>query len=266
MEYLLVMLHVKSTAPGSEEHRIHPCDFFVTGDSLLRHECAITTVSVSEPEPALYGGLFTGGEAEGWAAYLVNQGEKSLVLIVGGMSNFDESTYRYIALEEDVLLSIPPGLDAILPNQAGMERSSPASRSEKIITENWEITLLEAVRGEAAWSMVKDAADFNPAPVEGMEYIAAKVRARYIGTEEHAGRIDTFAFRSTGSANVVYDNPMIILGPRPRLSMAVYPGGEVEGWIVVQAGQGESGVMLVYRSTEVEDINTPSPRYISLEP
>jgi hypothetical protein len=266
MEFLLVRLHVKSTASDGEEHRIHPCEFYVTGDSLIRHDCAMTTVSISEPKPALYAGLFTGGEAEGWAGYLINQGEKSLVLIAAGEDTYDESTHRYIALDEGASLGVSPDLAGIQPNDPGMERSNPASRSEKIITENWEISVLDVVRGEEAWAMVKNADDFNAPPAEGMEYITVKIHARNIGTVDKAVNIDTFAFRTTGSANVVYDNPLIVLGPRPRLFIALYPGGEYEGWIVMQVARGETGVTLIYRSSAETDISYPYQRYISLEP
>ena len=34
--------------------------------------------------------------------------------------------------------------------------------------------------------------------------------------------------------------------PDPAINISLFPGGEYEGWLVLQAGQGETGVMLVF--------------------
>lgn len=190
MEYLLVKLLVKCTYADDEEHSISGYDFRVTGDHLIRY----STASVVEPEPALDAQLFTDGEAEGWSAYLIDQGENNLILIVDEVMNWDDDRFRYIALDEGASITVPAELSDIKPTDSGKERSSPAPFGETITTEDWQIAITEAVRGNDAWTMVQDANQFNDPPKEGMEYIAVKVRVRYISTVDQATHIDAYHY------------------------------------------------------------------------
>jgi|FaiFalDrversion2_1042247.scaffolds.fasta_scaffold02656_1 hypothetical protein len=261
MEYLLVKLRVKSTYADNDEHSISGCDFGVTGDRLILYTCDMAMVV--EPEPKLDARLFTGGEAEGWSAYLVAQGENNLILVVDELLNFDENAIRYIALDEGATISISPELASIKPNNLGKDRNNPASRADKIITEDWEISVIEVIRGEEAWKMVHDANQFNKPPAEGLEYIAVKIHARYIGTEDRAKNINHGFFKTTGNAGIMYD-PASVVPPKPSLDINLYPGGEYEGWVVVQAAKGETGLMLVFDPPF--DFGGKNRRFISLEP
>jgi hypothetical protein len=260
MEYILVKLHVKSKYTDADEHSIDGCSFDVTGNHLILYTCSMAMVV--EPEPQLDARLFTGGEAEGWSAYLVAQGEGNLLLVVHEIFSFDESDIRYIALDEGATISISPELSNIKPTDLGKERSNPAPRAETIITKGWEVSVIDEVRGNEAWKMVKEANQFNDPPAEGMEYIAVKVHVRYIGTEDKAENIDESFFTATGGANVLYDRPSVV-DPEPSLDVYLYPGGEYEGWIVVQAAKGEGNLMLVIEKTFSFDENTI--RYIALD-
>jgi hypothetical protein len=218
---------------------------------------------VVAPEPQLDARLFTGGEAEGWAAYLVAQGENNLILVVNETFNFDEGAIRYIALDEGATINISPELSNIKATDLGKERSKAAPRTDKIVTEDWEVSVIEVVRGDEAWKMVREANQFNDPPAEGMEYIVVQIHAHYIGTEDEAENIDVSFFKTTGSAGVLYELPSVV-GPDPSLDISVYPDGEYNGWIVVQAAKDESGVVLVF--DPLFDFSGKNTRYISLEP
>ncbi len=261
MEYLLIKIHAKSTYADSEEHTIGGCDFDVTGDRLVSYTCGMA--SVVAPDPQLDATLFSGGETEGWVAYLVAQGEGSLMLVVDEILNFESDAKRYIALDDGASISISPDLASITPTDAGKDRNTPAPRTEKTITEDWELSIVEVVRGDGAWKMIQEANQFNEPPLEGFEYIAVKVHVRYIGTEDKAEFIDGSFFKSTGSAGVLYDAPTVV-DPSPQLDISLYPGGEYEGWIVVQASQGETNMSLVFEP--LFDFSGGNKRFISLEP
>ena len=259
MEYLLVKLHVKSTYTNSDEHSIGRGDFKVTGDRLIKY----FTASAVPPNPPLDGRLFTGGETEGWSAYLVAQGEGNLILVVDELLNFDESHTRFIALDDGASISVATELADIKATDSGKERNSPAPNTEKIITEDWEISILEIIRGDEAWNKVKESNQFNDPPAEGLEYILVRVHVRYIGTDDTAAQIDGSFFKSTGSASVLYDAPFVV-EPSPMLDATLYPGGEHEGWVTVQAAKGETGVVLVFEP--LFDFVGQNKRFISLEP
>ncbi len=260
MEYLLVKLHVKSTYTDNARHDISGCDFDVTGDRLIEYSCG--TVTVDAPQPILEATLTAGGESEGWAAYLITRDEKDLILVFKEISNFDENAVRYIALDDGASISVPPELAKIKPNSLGTGRDKPAARTDKLITENWELSINQVVRGDDAWNMVLNANEYNDPPADGMEYLAVNLHVRSIGTVDKAESLNASFFSSTGKAGVSYELPLV-LEPSPPLDISLYPGGAYDGWIVLQAAKGETGVMLVF--TPPSDAGNENPRYILLE-
>jgi hypothetical protein len=241
MEYLFVRLHVKSTSSHGGLHLINGCYFDVAGERLIRYSCRPEVA----PIPFLEAALAPGGEAEGWAAYLVGAGESSLVLIIDEILNLDEDSLRFIALEDGAALRPPPGLKEIQPNNSGADSRDPASLQEVLVTENWEFSILEVARGEQAWKMVQAADPANQPPGKGREYIALRVRARYIGVEDPLEVIDGSFFRIADSAGQFF-YPPLVLEPAPRLDVSLLPGGEFEGWVVVQAASGEKDPLLIF--------------------
>jgi hypothetical protein len=131
-----------------------------------------------------------------------------------------------------------------------------------VTTEDWELTILEVARGDDAWTMVQEVNQFNDPPEEGMEYVAVKLHVRYISTVDESTDIDGTYFNSTGSAGVLYDIPSVV-DPEPALNAYLFPGGEAEGWVVVQVAEGETGIMLVFEP--LWDFSDENKRFISLE-
>jgi hypothetical protein len=259
MEYLLVKLHVQCTYEDSEEHLIGTGDFRVTGD---RHERYFTAMAV-EPEPQLDAALYSGGETEGWVSYLVGQEEGTLILVIDELMNFVENRVRYIALDEGASVSIPADLSGIEPTDFGTDRDDPAPLGETVTTEDWQVTLLEVVRGEEAWQMVQDTNEFNDPPEAGMEYIAVRVEARNISTTDSPTTVDGTWFKTTGTANVLYDWPSVV-DPSPAFDCDLFPGGVCQGWMTLQAAQGETGLVAVFEP--LFELFGGNKRFLSLEP
>jgi hypothetical protein len=258
MEYLLVKIHAKCTYADSDEHSIGGSDFDLTGDHLVRYSQA----SVVEPDPALDAKLYTDGETEGWVSFAVGKGEGNLILIFDELMSFDENSSRFIALDEGASVIMSPELSEIMPTDLGKDRSAPAPFEDNIVTEDWQVNFLEVVRGEAAWTMVQAANQFNDPPADGMEYVVLRVHAKYIGTVDKTEQIDGSYFRTTGSANVVYDNPSVV-DPEPAFDATLYPGGEAEGWVVLQVAQGETSVMAIFEP--LFSFSGEDKRFIALE-
>lgn len=124
--------------------------------------------------------------------------------------------------------------------------------------------MLEVIRGEQAYTMLKEADEFNnPPPSEGMEYIAAKVRLRYIGTEDEAVSFEKLTDLATiGDKGDLYTAPTTY-DPQPELRVTLYPGGEYEGWISMLAGVGETGVKLIFDPNS--DASGENRRFLALE-
>lgn len=259
MEYLLVKIHVVSTATDDETHSISGCDFKITGERNILYSC--DAASVVEPDPQLDAELYAGGESEGWAAYAIGKDEHNLLLVVDPLFNFDEEAIRYIALEDGASVSMPADVLSIEPNDLGKSRREPANLSDTIITEEWQVRVTEVIRGDDAWQMVKSANQFNEPPAEGMEYVAVKVYVRYLGKEDKAAGIDGSYFSLSGAKGVEYEAPSVV-DPEPALDVHLYPGGEYEGWVVLQCAQGETGLILKFEP--LFDLSGRNRRFISL--
>ena len=111
--------------------------------------------------------------------------------------------------------------------------------------------------------MAQEANEFNDPPVEGMEYIAVRVYAQYIGTKDSPAQIDGSYFKTTGSASVLYDLPSVV-DPEPAFDATLFPGGEVEGWVILQAAQEETDVIAVFEP--LFSFSSANKRFLSLEP
>lgn len=165
-------------------------------------------------------------------------------------------------MDEGASITVAPELGDIEPTDLGTDRASPAPFGETVTTEDWQVTVLEVVRGDEAWQMVQEANQFNDPPDEGMEYVAARVNVRYISTTDKAETIGGSSFKTVGSANTLYDLPLVV-DPEPALDVALFPGGEYEGWVVLQAAQGETGLTLVFEP--LFDFSGKNRRFLSLE-
>ncbi len=104
---------------------------------------------------------------------------------------------------------------------------------------------------------------FNEPPQDGFEYIAVKIHVRNINPEDRFSYMDGSFFKSTGDAGVLYDSPVVV-DPSPQLDITLYPVGEYEGWVVVQAAVGETNLSLVFQP--IFDFSGNEKRFISLEP
>ncbi len=259
MEYLLVKMRARSAYADRGVHSIGRYDFRVTGDRLVNYPHA----SVVPPAPALDAALAAGGETEGWVPYLVGIGEGNLILIFDELANTSDADLRFIALDDSASITVAPTLAALSPTDIGREKNTPAALGQKMVNEDWEITVQEVIRGEAARRMV-DGANLTSKPLaDGREYAAARVHVRYIGTEDASVPTQYLLFRTMGGLNVLYDHPSVV-DPTPALDAALFPGGEAEGWVATQVAKGETGIMLVIDVRD--DFAGTAKRFASLEP
>ena len=259
MEYVAFKVHVQNISTEDKPEQIDGSYFSTTGSANVVYH----SPSVVDPEPALDAYLYPGGEAEGWVVLQVAQGETSIMAIFEPLFSLSSADTRFIALEDGASVIVPPELSGIMPTDLGKDRSAPAPFGDTIVTEDWQINFLEVVRGEAAWTMAQAANQFNDPPADGMEYIAFRVHAKYIGTVDKTEQIDGSYFKTTGSANVVYDDPSVV-DSEPALDATLYPGGEVEGWVVLQVAQGETSIIAIFEPSF--SFSSADERFMSLEP
>ena len=258
MEYLLLRIWAECTYEDKDQHDISASDFAVTGSRLTVYGSAL----VSEPEPELDAELYAGGDTEGWAAFVVGEDETDLILIVDELANWDDDRFRFIALEKGASIEVDPALEDIEATKDGLTRARPVPLGETAVTEDWEVTVLESLRGEDAWDAIQEANRFNDPPDEGMEYVLLRARVRYIGSEDEDEPASESLFRATGSEHILYDSPWVT-DPEPELDADLYPGGVAEGWVTEQVAVDEEDLLV--RFEPLYDWSGDHVRYLALE-
>lgn len=241
MEYVLINVHAKNISTSDEASRISYADFNITGDEKILYDSAY----ISGPEPELEGELFAGGETQGWISYLVGEGEGNLILVLDELFSFDEDENRFVALEDGASVTVDQELYDLGETSLGLTRSEPAPLTETVSTNEFELTLKEVMRGDDVYNMLVEANQFNDPPDEGVIYLAAWIYARRIGTGDRALHISDYTFDPTGSSNVLFEQPSVV-EPDDRLDAYLFPGGETEGWVVIQVPIDEENLMLAY--------------------
>ena len=212
---------------------------------------------------ALDPGPFLAAETEGWVAFQILQDDGDLILEIESLRGSKAGHATFLALEGVASLPVDSALESVAPTEPGVEKSAPALMGETVTTEDWQVAVLDVMTGEAALQAVLSADDFNGLPDDGMVYLAALVQVRNINRHDAAVHIDSSSFQTVGSLGQLYDPPFAV-EPHPALDVSLYPGGQYGGWIVVQAAEGESGVMLVFEP--FLQWSGESRRYLSLEP
>lgn len=254
-EYVLANLFARYTGTSSTPQAVDTFWLQSTGDANVLYQY----VALVNPQPVFQANLLPGGEVTGWATLLAREGESNLIAIWEDWSDF-EAEPIYLALEPGARIESPSGRLAE-QNDLGTNVSDPVPFGEQAITETWEITVLEYVRGQQALDMVMEANQFNSQPDPGMEYVTIKVRTRNVGTAVDPAWITSFSFGITGNSNRIYDS-VFVVEPDPALDYQVFPGGEVEGWFTVAVPVEEQNLILVYQDwlSFFE-----APRYLALE-
>ncbi len=247
-EYLLLNVRIKNIGTEDVEMTVSPFDFSVTGDYLRRYSPDFMLSN-------LRGGLFPGGELNGTLVFAIAANEHNLLLISDPLGG--EYAPVFLALEDGAAIVSAP--QTILPTINGLSRSNPAQLGEEIITPEWKLTVNRIIRGEKAWQKILEANSFNDPPAPGMTYLLIEISAQYLGDSEDGEMIGSNDFKTTGSRNVVYLAPSVV-EPEPTLDAILFPGGQVTGWIVMEAGDDEDALQLIFSP----GYSTDEDRFIQL--
>lgn len=119
-------------------------------------------------------------------------------------------------------------------------------------TSNYDvaITVLEILRGDAAFNLIKTSVKSTSAPVAGYEYLLAKVR--FDLNSRAVSDTDSFELTSSPFQWVVYSSLFsqydgaTVPAPEPALKGDIAPGEIKEGWLVFEVEQDEAEPMLMF--------------------
>ena len=107
-----------------------------------------------------------------------------------------------------------------------------------------KITVMQVVRGEKAWDLVKRADAANALPKNGYEYLLARVHFDFAARTSPSHYNYTIAARqfvATMADGSPYDSPVLASSVQPALSATLKPGDSAEGWVVFVVPRSDRG-------------------------
>lgn len=184
-------------------------------------------------------------------AFHIPADETNLQLVVSS-----DYVSRPVFVAIDPLASIQPDANLYLltPNQLGTSPSKPAAFGQTVVTNEWELRLIEHVRGEQALAMLLAANQFNDLPPSNAEYILFKVQLRSLQHQDldQANNTMFLSFQVQGESQTMLQQPSVVV-PNPKLSDAMYAGGQTQGWRAYLIPKGEQNLQLVFQSDSFGD-------------
>lgn len=144
----------------------------------------------------------------------------------------------------------------------GFARTNPAPLGVPIVAmvDAWEgngyveheyrVKVLEVLRGEDAWNVIRSASTLSEPPPPDKDYLLAWVTVDFLrSTGEEAEYLYTgdWDVLSNGRLYSILDLPSLVLEPDPTFDGRVFPGGSVEGWVLLPVVQADPDPLLVWR-------------------
>jgi hypothetical protein len=245
-EYALAKIFLKCTALDDNYHSLGISEMFMTGSSNVAYGDTID----GWPQPEfLFEDMFTADAVEGWIDAVIPTDEQNMMVVLD-VKKDDNRYTRYFSLQDGASISLPEEFANISPNALGVDVSSPAPFGQQVISPDWEISVLNSIRGQEANSILeKDNSNYSP-PAEGKEYLLLQVSLRYINSNDvpiWAG-MDIFypVDPSTGGRipmDMIYVNYQSDQG---WLRGSILPGADIKGWVALTIPTGTDHPIIAF--------------------
>jgi hypothetical protein len=111
------------------------------------------------------------------------------------------------------------------------------------------ITVVKVLRGAPAKELVKSASARNPAPQEGYEYVAARVRldlSARVSPAPDSYALDASQFSSISAEGAAYPMPKLVAQPKPGLHATLQSGDSIEGWVVLLVPSADRTPLMLF--------------------
>lgn len=112
--------------------------------------------------------------------------------------------------------------------------------------DQYSIRIAEVIRGEEAWRRIYATNSYNDPPPDDMDYVLVYAVVDLLSSTGegavHMSRSDW----QTLSGGRLYEATWAVM-PEPAFRGDVFPGGSVEGWIVLQVKQTDSEPLLAWQ-------------------
>ncbi len=241
----VVLLEVEATNESGQAVSISPGVFRLTGSSSRLYQRPPLIV-----DDELRGTIEVGDTITETLGFVIERGEDNLVLAYIPSGAVPDPTTRWLWADEtpDLQAFAEAFISPTASPRAGGSRLAPALMHAPVVADDQlEITVLAVER--EAWPSIQEMSPFNQPPESGMEYVLVHLRTRFFGEDDDLNSVNWWSFRMTGSENILYPNPSLIL--QDELKGELFPGGEMEGHLAFQVRRDEENLILVYDPTGV---------------
>ena len=258
-----VLVNVSARNEGEYPVVLAGDDFALTGDSGLVRRF----VGLVPPEPALDGTLDPGAAREGWVVLAAPVDEGGLLLLFDSLSLPGVWADQFLALQDGAVF---PGVGSEgAPNDAGVDPAEPAGFGTPIVTAEWEVELVDVVRGAAVFDLV----DYRTGALgvgdatgeaDGSEWLALRVRVTNRRADDGPSFLPPNAFALADAAGNALLDSITLTPPRPDAAGAYFPGASREGWVAFDIPLDGADALvrfLPYAATTA----APDPRYLTYE-
>jgi hypothetical protein len=113
-----------------------------------------------------------------------------------------------------------------------------------------KITVVEVLRGERAWQMVKAAGAGNLPPASGLEYLFVRVRFEFSARAQphhYDYTLDPAQFSAMSAATAPYAPADLAAPVKPELRGLIHSGDSAEGWVAFLIPRGDHTPLMVFR-------------------
>jgi len=114
-----------------------------------------------------------------------------------------------------------------------------------------KITVVQVVRGEKAWEMLRAISTSNPPAKAGLEYVLARVRFEFsarTSPSHYNYTIDETQFTAMRADGTAYAPASIAEQPMPDLQGTLKPGTSLEGWITFAVPKIDRRPLMLFRA------------------
>jgi hypothetical protein len=147
-------------------------------------------------------------------------------------------------------------------SNSGLTRADPFPAGSIAVTPNWQVEVLESVRGEPAWERLRQTNQFNAPAPEGFEYVLVQARVTSTHTDNKAHTVYATDLKLTGDRFLQYFKAEAV-PPNPTLEGELLRGESAEGWTVFLVAQGEGNLMVAV--DVLDDFESDNLRYLALD-
>jgi hypothetical protein len=246
-EYALARVFIRNTSLDENSHDLGISEMFMTGDQNRLYGDSMD----GWPQPEfLFEDMYTAEAVEGWVDGVVPTAEKNLELVLD-VTGDDVRYTRFFALDDGASITLDKDLTGLKPNDVGIKFENPAAAGEKVITQDWELTLVESIRGQEAETILEKDNPNYEAPEAGTERFLIHMKLRYINPYDLPGWVGSSQFMALDDSGYTFQGNNIYT-PRNEhwIGEKVLPGAELDGWVAVAGPQGANQVVVEFYPPE----------------